>query len=70
MAWRRIGDKPLSEPVLTWSTNAYMRHQGEMSQTKTDHHAVSSTAHGVVEKYKVNALKKDQKVSVTIYPLK
>ena len=26
MAWRRIGDKPLSEPMLTWSTEAYMRH--------------------------------------------
>ena len=28
MAWRRIGDKPLSEPMLTWSTDAYMRHYG------------------------------------------
>ena len=27
MAWRRIGDKPLSEPMLT----RYMRHQGDMS---------------------------------------
>ena len=26
MAWRRIGDKPLSEPMLTWFTDAYMRH--------------------------------------------
>ena len=26
MAWRRIGDKPLSAPMLTWSTDAYMRH--------------------------------------------
>ena len=26
MAWRRIGDKPISEPVLTWITGAYMRH--------------------------------------------
>ena len=26
MAWRRIGDKPLSEPILTRFTNAYMRH--------------------------------------------
>ena len=25
MAWRRIGDKPLSEPMLTWFTDAYMR---------------------------------------------
>ena len=26
MAWRRIGNKPLSEPVLTRFTDAYMRH--------------------------------------------
>ena len=26
MAWHRIGDKPLSEPMLTWFTDAYMRH--------------------------------------------
>ena len=26
MAWRRIGDKPLSEPMLTRFTDAYMRH--------------------------------------------
>ena len=26
MAWRRIGDKPLSEPMLTWLTDACMRH--------------------------------------------
>ena len=26
MAWRRIGDKPLSEPILTRFTDAYMRH--------------------------------------------
>ena len=31
MAWRRIGDKPLSELILTQFTNAYMRHQGGMS---------------------------------------
>ena len=30
-AWRWIGDKPLSEPMLTWSTDAYMRQEGEMS---------------------------------------
>ena len=28
MAWRRIGDKPLPEPILTWITDAYMLHQG------------------------------------------
>ena len=26
MAWRQIGDKPLSEPKLTQFTDAYMRH--------------------------------------------
>ena len=26
MAWRRIGDKPLSEPTLTRFTDAYVRH--------------------------------------------
>ena len=31
MAWRRICDKPLSEPMLTWFTDAYLRHLGEMS---------------------------------------
>ena len=31
MAWRRTGDKPFSEPMLTWFTDAYMRHEGEMS---------------------------------------
>ena len=31
MAWRQIGDKPLLEPMLTQFTDAYMRHQGEMS---------------------------------------
>ena len=31
MAWRRIGDKPVSEPMLTRLTNAYMRHSGEMN---------------------------------------
>ena len=31
MAWRRIGDKPLSVPMLTQFTDIYMRHNGEMS---------------------------------------
>ena len=31
MAWRRRGDKPLPKPMLTQFTDAYMRHQGEMS---------------------------------------
>ena len=28
MAWRRTGDKPLPEPMMTQFTNAYIRHQG------------------------------------------
>ena len=28
LAWRRIGDKPLFEPMLTQITDAYMRHLG------------------------------------------
>ena len=31
MAWHRIGDKPLSEPMLNRFTNAHMQHYGEMS---------------------------------------
>ena len=31
MAWRRIGDKPLPELMMTQFTNAYMRHKREMS---------------------------------------
>ena len=31
MAWRRTGDKPLPEPMLTQFTDAYMRHHGNMS---------------------------------------
>ena len=30
MAWRRPGDKPLSELMLNQFTNAYMRRKGEM----------------------------------------
>ena len=26
MAYRRIGNKPLFEPMLTWFTDPYMRH--------------------------------------------
>ena len=32
MAWRRIGDKSLCEPMLTRFTEAYMRHKGKMSE--------------------------------------
>ena len=31
MAWRRIGDKPLSESMLTSFTDAYMRYKEEIS---------------------------------------
>ena len=31
MAWRRTGDKPLSEPMLNRFTDPYMWHLGEMS---------------------------------------
>ena len=26
IVWRQIGDKPLSEPMLAWFTDAYMQH--------------------------------------------
>ena len=29
IAWRRTGDKPLPEPMMTWFIDAYMRHKGE-----------------------------------------
>ena len=31
MAWHRIGNNQLFEPMLTQFTDIYMRHQGEMS---------------------------------------
>ena len=31
MAWRRFGEKPLSESMVTRFTDAYMRHQGEIN---------------------------------------
>ena len=31
MAWRRTGDKPLSEPMIVSFTDAYMRHSASMS---------------------------------------
>ena len=31
MAWRRQGDKPLSEPVVAYFADAYMRHWASMS---------------------------------------
>ena len=35
MAWRRTGDKPLSEPILTQFSDKRMRHQGEMNLVKS-----------------------------------
>ena len=32
MAWRLIGNQPLSEPMLTRFNDAYMRYYGEMGQ--------------------------------------
>ena len=34
MDWHRLGDKPLSEPMLNQFTDAYMRHYVEMSLKK------------------------------------
>ena len=31
MAWRRPGDKPLSDLVMAYYTDAYMRHSASMS---------------------------------------
>ena len=31
MACRLFGDKPLSEPMMRWFTDAYMRHPASMS---------------------------------------
>ena len=31
MAWRRTGDKPLPEPMMTQFNDAYIRHKGEMT---------------------------------------
>ena len=31
MVWRRRGDKPLSEPMMTQFNDAYMRHSVSMS---------------------------------------
>ena len=30
MAWRRLGDKLLFEPMMVYFTDAYMRHSGSM----------------------------------------
>ena len=40
MAWRRTGDKPLSEPMLTQFIGAYMLQYGEMSQSAIEYNPV------------------------------
>ena len=30
MAWRQVGDKPLSEPMVVWFTNTYIHHSASM----------------------------------------
>ena len=44
MAWRRIGDKPLSEPMLTWFTDAYMRRWRQMKQLASADDGIKSTS--------------------------
>ena len=36
VAWRRTGDKPLSEPMMTQFNDAYMRHSASMSLDNND----------------------------------
>ena len=31
MGWRRRGDKPLSEPMMAWFTDSYMRHLASLN---------------------------------------
>ena len=31
LAWRLTGDKPLAEPMMAYSTDAYMYHSASMS---------------------------------------
>ena len=31
MAWRWPGNKPLSEPIMVWFTDAYVRHSASVS---------------------------------------
>ena len=56
MAWRRLGYKPLSKPVMAYLAGAYMRHSASMSLVcevfVTCPLGQSGTAHG--SKYKVH----------------
>ena len=41
MAWRRTGDRPLSEPMLVCFIDAYIRHSTSMSQSAVTSHNCS-----------------------------
>ena len=43
MAWQRTEDTPLSEPMLTQVTDAYMRHQWEVSYQSWNKHMMTSS---------------------------
>ena len=47
MAWRRIGDKPLSEPMMSYVADAYMREvcysQVAAAHLETGRQLISST---------------------------
>ena len=56
MAWRRIGDKPLSEPMLTRFNDAYMRHflgGGSVSTVKLHHFSDIKTSQWSITDYYV-----------------
>ena len=57
MAWRRPGDKPLSEPMMAWLNDAYLHHSASMSvisvvlmNTKNPHDAKFVVADGIGDK--------------------
>ena len=43
MAWRRTGDKSLSEPMMAEFTDTYMRHLASMSYRDIDHKSMEIT---------------------------
>ena len=51
MAWRRIGDKPLSEPIMTQFTDAYMRYWGGWVKLMGK---LASTSQGKTKQMQVN----------------
>ena len=40
MAWRRTGDKPLPEPMMTQFTDTYMQHYGGILMSSPDKNMV------------------------------